>query len=100
MFGRAGAFLQNIPPKALIGQEPDYHFNLSLKHTVTYTTGFPGGSVVKSTIANAEDTKRWEFEPWVGNGNPLQYSGSGNPRDRGARQAIVHGVAKGQTRLK
>lgn len=67
MFGRAGALLQNNPPKPLIGQEkPDYHFNLSLKHTVTYTTGFPGGSVVKSTLTNAEDTKRREFEPWVG----------------------------------
>ena len=29
-----------------------------------------------------------------GNGNPLQYSCLGNPRDRGAWQARVHGVAK------
>ena len=29
-----------------------------------------------------------------GNGNPLQYSSLGNPRDRGARWATVHGVAK------
>ena len=29
-----------------------------------------------------------------GNGNPLQYSHLGNPMDRGAWQAIVHGVAK------
>ena len=34
-----------------------------------------------------------------GNGNPLQYSCLGNPMDRGARQAIVHGVAKNQTQL-
>ena len=32
-----------------------------------------------------------------GNGNPLQYSCSGNPRDRGAWQATVHGVPKSQT---
>jgi len=32
--------------------------------------------------------------PGEGNGNPLQYSCLGNTRDRGARQAIVHGVAK------
>ena len=27
-----------------------------------------------------------------GNGNPLQYSGQGNPMYRGAGQAAVHGV--------
>ena len=32
--------------------------------------------------------------PGRGNGNPLQWSCQENPMDRGARQAIVHGVAK------
>ena len=32
--------------------------------------------------------------PGRGNGNPLQYSCLDNPRDRGAWQAIVHGVSK------
>ena len=32
-----------------------------------------------------------------GNGNPLQYSCLGNPMDRGAWWAIVHGVAKNWT---
>ena len=32
-----------------------------------------------------------------GNGNPLQYSCLENPRDRGAWQATVNGVAKSQT---
>ena len=32
--------------------------------------------------------------PGEGNGNPLQYSSLGNPMDRGARWATVHGVAK------
>ena len=31
-----------------------------------------------------------------GNGNPLQYSGLGNPMDGGARQAPVCGVSKSQ----
>ena len=31
-----------------------------------------------------------------GNGNPLQYSCLGNPTDRGAWQAMVHGVTKSQ----
>ena len=34
-----------------------------------------------------------------GNGNPLQYSCLGNPMDRGAWWAAVHGVAKSRTRL-
>ena len=35
--------------------------------------------------------------PGKGNGNPLQYSGLGNPVDRGAWQVPVHGVTKSQT---
>ena len=34
-----------------------------------------------------------------GNGNPLQYSGLGNPMDRGAWRATVHRVTKSQTQL-
>ena len=34
-----------------------------------------------------------------GNGNSLLYSCLGNPMDRGAWQATVHGVAKSRTRL-
>ena len=37
--------------------------------------------------------------PGRGNGNPLQYPCLGNPMDRGACQAIVHGVAKSWTWL-
>ena len=40
-----------------------------------------------------------ERRPGGGNGNPLQYSYQGNPTDRGAWWAAVHGVAKSQTRL-
>ena len=32
--------------------------------------------------------------PEEGNGNPLQYSCLGNPVDRGAWQAMVHGVTE------
>ena len=34
-----------------------------------------------------------------GNGNPLQHSCLGNPTDRGAWRATVHGVTKSRTRL-
>ena len=35
-----------------------------------------------------------ERSPGEGSGNPLQYSCLGNPMDRGAWQATVHGVEK------
>ena len=37
--------------------------------------------------------------PKEGNGNPLQLSCLGNPMERGAWQATVHGVTKSRTRL-
>ena len=40
----------------------------------------------------------WERSPGGGNGNPFQYSCLENPMDRGAWQAVVHGV-KSWTRL-
>ena len=65
--------------------------------------GFPGGSVVKNSPADAGDTRDKgsilgsRRSPGGGNGNPLQYSYLENPMDRGAWQAAVHGVAKSQT---
>ena len=39
------------------------------------------------------------ISPGGGDGNPIQYSCLGNPMDRGAWWAIVHGVAKSWTQL-
>ena len=36
----------------------------------------------------------WEDSSREGNGNPLQFSCLGNPRDRGAWRAIVHSLVK------
>ena len=64
--------------------------------------GFPGGSVVKNSPANVGDARDTglipgsEKIPGEGNGNPVQYSCLGNPTDRGAWGATVHGVAKRQ----
>ena len=38
--------------------------------------------------------------PREGNGNPLQYYCLGNPMERGAWWATVHGVTKSQAQLK
>ena len=59
--------------------------------------GFPGGLVVKNPPANAGDSDSvpgLERFPGEGNVNSLQYSCLGNPMDRGAWQATVHGVTK------
>ena len=61
---------------------------------------FPGGSDGKESACNEGDlgsipgSKR---SPEEGNGSPLKYSWLENSMDRGAWQAIVHGVAKSQT---
>ena len=62
--------------------------------------GFPGGSIGKESACNAGDLAsipEWGRSPGEENGNPLQYSCLGNPMDRGARWATVHGVTKNQT---
>ena len=58
---------------------------------------------VKNPPANAGDSGSIPGSgrsPEGRHGNPLQYSCLGNPMDRDAWQATVHGVAKNQTRLK
>ena len=55
--------------------------------------GFPGGSVVKKSPANAGDSgliPESRRSPGEGNGNPLQYSSLGTPMDRGAWWATVY----------
>ena len=53
--------------------------------------------MVKNLPANAGDgglILGLGRSPGEGNDNPLQYSCLGNPMDRGAWRAMVHGVAK------
>ena len=62
--------------------------------------------MVKNLLANAGDIRDAGLIPGLGrspggeHGNPFQYSCLGNPTDRGAWWATVHGVAKSWTRLK
>ena len=70
------------------------HFSLCL---------LPGGSDDKESACNAGDPGSIPGSgrsPEEGNGNPLQYSCLGNPKDRVAQWATVHGVAKNQTCLR
>ena len=53
--------------------------------------------MVENLPGNAEDMGlilESGRSPGDGNGNLIQYSCLGNPMDRGARWATVHGVAK------
>ena len=61
---------------------------------------FPGGSVVKNLLANAEDVGLIHGlgrSPREGSGYLLQYSGLENFIDRGAWQTTVHGGAESDT---
>ena len=68
--------------------------------------GFPGGSAVKNSPADAGDTGDVGSIPGLGRspgggyGSTLQYSCLENPMDRGASQATVHGVAKESDMMK
>ena len=62
--------------------------------------GFPGSLADKESACNVGDpgsVPGLGRSPRGGQGYPLQFSGLENSRDRGAWQAIIHGVAKRQT---
>ena len=65
--------------------------------------GLPGVPAIGKMPANAGDIRDMGLIPGLGrssgggNGNPLHYSCSENPMDRGAWQARVHGVAESDT---
>ena len=69
-------------------------------------SGFPGGSVVKNTPANAGDARDMGSIPELGrspgggHGNPLQFSCLENPMNRGGWQDTVHRIPKSRTQLK
>ena len=64
--------------------------------------GFPGGSDSKQPTCSVGDlglTPGLERSPGEGNGYPLNSSCLGNPMDRGAWWATLHGVTKSQAWL-
>ena len=64
---------------------------------ISLTDWFPDTSAIKNPPCNAGDTRLIPVSgrfPAGGNGNPFQYSCLGNPMDRGAWWATVHGGHK------
>ena len=82
-----------------------YGLKCSLITGEEFRDSFPGGTLVKSPPASAGDAGDTGSipgsggSPGGGHGNPLQYSCLGNPMDRGAWRATVHGVTKRPTEL-
>ena len=78
--------------------------NLTFRH-LTSLRNFAGDSVGKNPPASAGGVGDTGLipgsgrSPGEGNGNSLRYSQVGNPMDRGAWRAVVHGVAKSQAQL-
>ena len=70
---------------------------LFTSQVVLSSEGFPGESVIKKPPANSGDTSSIPGlgrSPGEGNGNPFQNSCLGNPMDRRAWWAVVHGVTQ------
>ena len=64
-----------------------------------YQSHFPGDLDSEESACNTDSIPGWGRSSREGNGNPLQYSCLGNPLDRGAWRAALHGFAKSWTRL-
>ena len=72
-------------------------FNTTFTIALRIKWGFPGGSDGKESACNAGDPGSIPGlgrSSGEGNVNPFQYSCLENYMDRGAWQAIVHGVAE------
>ena len=88
---------QNISPNSL-----PVTYKSNLWNQLSTSLGFPGGSVVQNSPANAGDVDLipgWRRSPGERNDSPFQYSCLGNPMNKGAWRATVHGVAKSQLQL-
>ena len=88
-----------------IQSTPVLHIFKYLLHLYTFFDfgwGFPGSSDSKVSAYNVGEPGSIPGlgrSPGEGNGNPFQYSCLGNPMDREACWATIHGVAKNRTQL-
>ena len=95
-------FLPTSQANCVPGQLLFYIHGIFQIHPLFYSNGKPSNSDGKESACNAGDPALIPGSgrvPGEENGNPFQYSSLGNPMDRGAWLATVHGVAKSQTRL-
>ena len=69
-----------------------YPYLICLLLGTVYLLGLPRWFSGKESIGQYRRCRRSRFDPWFGNGNPLQYSWLENPMDRGGWRATVLGV--------
>jgi len=74
-------------------------FRLGIDHQLQNFTGGSDGKESACNVGDPGSIPGLGRSPGEGTGNPLQYSSLGNPLDRGAWWATVHGVTKSQMRL-
>ena len=73
------------------------HIALPFLSVLKNVLGLPwwlSGKQSAYSAGNEGSIPGWGRSPGNGNGSPLQYSFLGNPMDREAWRATVHGVAK------
>ena len=58
------------------------------------TTGLPSGKEAPCNAGDIGSIPGSGRSPGAGRGNPLQYSCLGNPMDRGAWWATIHGIPR------
>ena len=66
---------------------------------MSFCTDLPGGSDSKESTCNVEDLQYWADPLEEGMATHSSILAWRIPKDRGAWQATVHGVAKSQTQL-
>ena len=97
---------QYFPYNVTILKGKESNFDVIRKNSLLGSRASQAALVVKNPPANAGDIRDMGSIPGLGgspgggHGNPLQYSCLGNPMDRGAWPATVHGIAKSRTQLK
>ena len=89
--------MPRVPQGPALFQDDKYAYFNKTFYAPIKRLGFPGDSDCKESACNVGDVGSIPGSgrsPGEENGNLLLYSCLENPRDRGAWQATIHGVAK------
>ena len=88
-----------LVPDTIVGKSPCQQLKLAFTHHLKWDTLVAQTVKRLPTVGDPGSIPGLGRFPGEGNDNPLQYACLDNPMDGGTWLAIVHGVAKNQTRL-